>query len=468
MDYVKVLSDFIAIDTSVPPGNNYRQAMEYLAPLFQNVGFETRLVDIPPEHAEGRSGRVNLICERHAANKPRLIFYGHADVVPAAGWDAFKGKLVEGKLYGRGAADMKGGIVALLGALEAVQNKPLKYDVAVAVTTDEELSQASQLRYLAGFLQPVAGSSVFCLDSSFGFVSVADLGALHLEVVVKGRSVHSGLSHLGVNAVESAVPLLQALLELKKKVTARESRIATHPDTGLRKMVARLNINMINGGLKVNIVPDRCVISVDRRLIPEEDMADAEKEILDCLSSVKGVDWEIGSTVKIPSLPPSEGPMVDELAEVIREVTGSTGKFGEMGSGDLANIVVKDWKGKSFVGLGVIRPDCNMHGRGEFVQCQGYGSSCPNNCPVRDLTLPSGRARQHVLPRRSNCCDRERKRLAHFGGPALIRVRESVDLSRFCAWFGLALIDWFRLGCLLLGSGQLCVFQSVLFRHPFF
>ncbi len=367
MDFAKVLSDLVAIDTSVPPGNNYRRAMEYLEPLFKNVGFDTKIVEIPPEHAEGRVGRFNLVCEKRAESKPRLIFYGHVDVVPAAGWDAFSGRLSDGKLYGRGAADMKGGIVALLGGLEQVKDKAVNYDIGVVITTDEELSQASQLRYIARFLDPVKGATVFCLDSSFGFVSVADLGALHMEIVVKGRSVHSGLSHLGINAVENAVPLLDALLALKKKVVARESRIATHPDTGLRRMQARLNINMISGGLKVNIVPDRCVISVDRRLVPEENMADAENEIRQCLASVKGVEWETGNIVKIPSLPPSEGPMVDRLADVIQEVTGSTGKYGEMGSGDLANIVVNDWKGTTFA-LGVIRPDCNMHGNDEYVR----------------------------------------------------------------------------------------------------
>ena len=94
----------------------------------------------------------------------------------------------------------------------------MKYDLSIALTTDEELSQASQLRYLAAYLNPVAGARVFSLDSNFGFVSIAGLGALQMEIKVKGRSVHSGLSHLGVNAVEQAVPILQALLDLKSKV----------------------------------------------------------------------------------------------------------------------------------------------------------------------------------------------------------------------------------------------------------
>ncbi len=366
MDYASVLSDFIRIDTSVPPGNNYDRAVAYLEPFFRQVGCETQVITIPPEHAEGLTGRVNLIAHHRAGGKPRLIFYGHIDVVPAEGWPAFQPEVRDGKLYGRGAADMKGGIVALLGGLEAVKNKPLKYDISIAVTTDEEVSQASQLRYLARFLEPVKGADVFSLDSNFGYVAIAGLGALHFDIRVKGKSVHSGLSHLGVNAVENAVPLLNALLELKKKVTRRQSRIATHADTGLARMVPRLNINKINGGLKVNIVPDSCVIAVDRRTIPEEDLADAEKELLDCLRSVRAVDWEVEKTFRIPAGPVCDGPIIDELAAIIKQVTGSTGKYGEMGSGDLSHIVANHWQGREF-GLGVIRPSCNIHGQNEFV-----------------------------------------------------------------------------------------------------
>jgi succinyl-diaminopimelate desuccinylase len=366
MDYIKVLSEFVAIDTSVPPGNNYRQAMEYLAPLFKKYGFTTQFIDIPPEYAEGKTGRVNLICHRRSENRPRLIFYGHADVVPASGWDAFKARFVDGKVYGRGTADMKGGIIGLLGGLEMVADKPLKFDTSLVITTDEEVSQASQLRYLAQFLSPLKGAYVFSLDDSFGYVSVAGLGALQMEILVKGKSVHSGLAHLGENAVEKAVSLLQALLELKNKVVQRKSSVRTHPNTGLDRMEARLNIDKIDGGLKANIVPDRCVITIDRRLIPEENITDAEKEIIDCLSSVPGVNWEILSSFNIPTVPPCEDKIVDELAAIIQQVTGSAGKYGEMGSGDLSRIVCNEWHGQSF-GLGVIRPECNIHGNDEFA-----------------------------------------------------------------------------------------------------
>ena len=365
MDYVDVLINLLSIDTTVPPGRNYEKVVDYLQPVFEGLGFETQKVAIPIEHAEGREGRVNLIAHRRRAGKPRLIFYGHIDVVPAEGWDAFNPRVEGGKIYGRGAADMKGSLVALLLALDSVRGKTLKYDVSVMVTTDEEYSQASQLEYLVRYLQPVADAYVFNLDSSFGYVSIAGLGALHLDIKVKGQSVHSAMSHLGVNAVEKASLLINALMELKKSVEKRKSAVPVHPNTGLGVMQSRLNVNMIKGGLKVNIVPDECIISVDRRLIPEEDLEAARKELLDTLASVPGVSWELERVMAIPTVPPREDPLIDVLDDIIKETIGAGGQYGEMGSGDLPHIVA-GWGGKEF-GLGVIRPECNIHGRDEFV-----------------------------------------------------------------------------------------------------
>lgn len=365
MDYVEVLKDLISIDTTVPPGSNYDKAIGYLEPLFKESGFDTRKITIPAEHAEEREGRVNLVCHRHEKGKPRLILYGHIDVVPAEGWDAFKPKVENGKVYGRGAADMKGSIVALLKAMQSLKGKPLDFDVSVMITTDEESSQATQIEYLKQHLEPVAGAYFLNLDSSFGFVSVAGLGALHLDIKVTGKSVHSGLSHLGENAIEKASLLIQALLDLKHKVEQRKSSVPTHPDTKLSRMEGRLNINMIKGGIKVNIVPDECLISVDRRLIPEENIEDARKELLDTLASVPGVTWQLERVHGIPTVPPADNPVVDRLADIIRDTIGNGNKFGEMGSGDLSHIVA-GWGCKAF-GLGVIRPECNIHGKEEFA-----------------------------------------------------------------------------------------------------
>ena len=366
MDYLNIAKDLIELDTTVPPGRNYEKAIDYLQPLFIQTGCVAQKIAIPPGDAEGRTGRFALICHRRNQNKPRLIFYAHVDVVPAEGWDAFIPRVTDGRIYGRGSADMKGGLVALLVALDSIKNKDLNYDVSVMVTTDEEYSQATQLRYLSQFVGPVSGARVFSLDSSFGFVNIACLGLLQMNIVVKGKSVHSGLAHLGVNAIEKAVPLLQALLELKKKVINRQSLIQVDASTGLAYMEGRLNINVIHGGIKTNIVPDECRISIDRRLIPEEKLADAEQELLDVMRQVPGVVWEIEQVFRIPTVPPAGGEIVDKLSKIIKSVTGTTGLYGEMGSGDLSAIVCNEWGGRDF-GIGVIRTESNIHGKDEFA-----------------------------------------------------------------------------------------------------
>ncbi len=370
MDYVQVLKDLIAIDTSVSPELDpvagYARTVDYLEPLFRQAGFQTERVLIPPEHAEGKSGRLNLLAHRRDRARPRLILYTHMDVVPAQGWEAFSPKVEEGRIYGRGAADMKGAIAALLLALEMARDSTWRFDTSVMVTTDEEITQASQIRYLRPWLEPVAGAGFFSLDTSFGYVQVAALGCIHMEIRVKGRSVHSGMSHLGDNAVEKAATVLDALLDLKKKVTRRRSRVPVHPATGLNVMEPRLNINMIHGGLKANIVPDECVITVDRRLIPEEDVVEAERELMEALSSARGVEWDIPSISRNPTVPPLNDPIAGDLAEILRQVTGHSGQYGEMGSGDFGPIVVLEWGARLF-GLGTIRADCGIHGRNEFV-----------------------------------------------------------------------------------------------------
>jgi succinyl-diaminopimelate desuccinylase len=368
MDYVKVLTDLISIDTTVPPGRNYEKAVDYLEPLFKGVGFETQKIRIPKEYCDGNEGRVNLLAHKRNPGRPRLIFYSHIDVVPAEGWDAFTPVVKNGRIYGRGAADMKGSLAALLHGLDKIKKASVNYDVSVMVTTDEETGQADQIRYLGQFLQPVEGAYFWDLDSSFGYVVVASLGAVQMDIMVSGRSVHSALANLGVNAVEKAVPLLDALLDLKDKVTERKSAVPANPETGLNHMVARLNLNMIHGGIKVNIIPDECRISIDRRLIPEENVEDAEKEIMDALRPIENVTWAVEHVFRIPTVPAlNEDPITDKLSKLIKAVTGSTGRYGEMGSGDFGPIASTEWKAKHF-GMGVIRSDESFHGHDEFVR----------------------------------------------------------------------------------------------------
>lgn len=369
MDYVKILEDLISIDTTVPPGRNYEKIMDYLMPLFQEVGCETEKICIPKEYAGGQEGRVNLIAHRRSPGKPRLILYTHADVVPVAGWDGFKPKVEDGKIYGRGSSDDKGNIVALLMGLEKARDKALRYDTLAIVTVDEEVghADANEIRYLRRFLEPVAGACFLALDADFGYVIVATLGILAMGITVKGKSVHQGRAYLGENAVEKAILLMQPLLELQKDIIRKRSKIPASPELGIQHMQPNLSITMIHGGIKVNIVPDECVVSIARRIIPEENIDDVEKEIMNALNSVSDVRWEVKTIMRSPTVPPTyDEPVSGRLAEIIGAVTGGTGKYGAMGTLPIDPVAL-EWQAKIF-GTGLSRSlESNAHGKNECV-----------------------------------------------------------------------------------------------------
>lgn len=366
VDYVEVLSRLIEIDTSAADGKGCREAMTFLTPLFRAAGLEPTQLEIPSESADAREGRMALVCHRRQQGRDRLLIYTHIDVVPAEGWDAFKPRRADGRVFGRGAADMKGAAAALLQALWRVRDIPLAYDLSVLVTMDEETNQSSQLEYLTPSLDPGPRPHVLSMDAGFGYVSIANLGLLQLDVAVRGTSVHSGLAHLGRNAVEDAGRLIGALLLLQETVVRRRSQLRTHPDTGLDVMEPRLNVNRVEGGLARNIVPDSCVFMVDRRLLPSESVDEARAEIVRTFRSVPAVEWSIQREFVIPPVPPCDDPEADVLARILNDVTGSSGLYGEMISGDLPAVATRLWGGKVF-GLGVIRPESHIHGIDEYV-----------------------------------------------------------------------------------------------------
>jgi acetylornithine deacetylase/succinyl-diaminopimelate desuccinylase-like protein len=224
-----------------------------------------------------------------------------------------------------------------------------------------------QLRYLTGALEPGSKPHVLSLDAGFGYVSIANLGLLQLDVTVSGQSVHSALAHLGRNAVEDAAQLMQPLLELRQQVMLRKSSVPLHPETGLQFMEPRLNINRISGGIARNVVPDRCSFTIDRRLIPEETVESAHDEIVNALGRCDGVRWSITREFSIPSVPPSRDAQVRVLADAIANVTGTTGVYGDMLSGELPAAARHFWGAEAFA-TGVIRPGNRVHGVDEFVR----------------------------------------------------------------------------------------------------
>ncbi len=283
------LARMIEVDTSFPPGLGYDAFADLMAELLSPLGFEFERVVVPRDlwHVAGgpASGeRTNLIATRETG-KPVCGLYYHVDTVPPApGWARDPLKLtVEGDdLFGLGAADMKGTIAATLLALRAAKKcgLPLYYDPMLLLCTDEEGGLYPGIRYLAeqGKLK---GHILNFNGSAAPRIWAGCFGVFHLQVTIRGHAVHAGEGNrtgAGINAIEGALPLLNALMALKPDVASRASAL-TPPPHASGPLRPQLSISAVNGGTAGGQVPAEIKILVSRRYAPEENYEDARAEI---------------------------------------------------------------------------------------------------------------------------------------------------------------------------------------------
>lgn len=380
------LRGIIAIDNCVPPGDNYDKVLDLVEPEFKRFGFDTTRVVIPPDKVAQiplllKGDRINLVA-RMNNGKPPLSVYAHMDTVPIEeGWDfdPFGCEIKDGRIYGRGVADMKGAIASVLTALEAMQAEGVEpaWDLNVLLCTDEEIGVYPGLYHLA--LEGYATAPMLCLEGSQDPVlRRGSNGSLDVSVTVKGKSCHSGANYLGVNALEEAVPIMVELLALKHKVEERRSSLPLAPAPGappnLRPM---FNLDIINSGVKSNIVPATCTLVINRRFIPEENVTEVQAEIQEAvdrgMEKSRALDVDVVFTQNYPSYYQSANhPGALRLKEALKLVQGySDQDFIETGSGgstDMAFIAqVLDTDQIATVGLGR-QQESKAHGSNESIR----------------------------------------------------------------------------------------------------
>ncbi len=391
---MNVMRTFINIDTTVPPGNAYRQYVDALIPFFRNLGYSLEEVVVPeelvkqiPYQLEGP--RINLVATKNFGRDKEVSFYGHMDVVPAPNdgekkwrFPPFEATMIgSGKIYGRGTSDMKGAMVCLILALQIIEELKLtpKYNINVMNCTDEEIGIWPGIRYLAekGYVK----GTVFCMEGVINpIIPIGTAGALNVIVESFGKSCHSGMNFLGINALEETVPILVELMKLKKIVEARESKnIPGLPRFGTgekRNMTPMFNLDIIHSGTKTNIVPDLCTLTINRRVIPDEKLEDVKKEISEAIKRGKAKSKLLNvKTTFIYDYPPMvadpNAPDITRMKKVMMEVQkvpeNKIMVVGIAGSSDMG-YVSEILKTKDIVFHGVGNPGSNDHAVNEHVK----------------------------------------------------------------------------------------------------
>jgi len=305
---VELTRELLRLPTIAPPGDEAR-CIEPLAARLAAAGFVCRSVDLAP-------GRPNLVARFGDERRPALAFTGHLDTVPLgeAPWsrDAFAGEMEGGRLYGRGSSDMKSGVAAMVVAAcrHAASGAPTPIELVLTSGEETGLEGARKLAGIPGSLGR-AGALVVA-EPTGNLPAFGNRGTVWLEVTFRGRTAHASAPEHGKNAL-----LLAA--EAALRLAAHDYGGARHPVLGR----PTLTVSRLAAGSNFNSVPDRAVLGLDLRPLPE---ADLDAVIAD-IAALAGAAAELREVVRCPGLwtDPAD-PWLTAALEVVAGITGTAAR----------------------------------------------------------------------------------------------------------------------------------------------
>jgi succinyl-diaminopimelate desuccinylase len=322
---VRFLQELVRVPTDTPPGDNAPHA-ERTAELLQRFGFEAEKHAVPQAdvRARGLQSIVNLIVRRRYGEGLTIALNAHGDVVPPGeGWthDPYGGVIKDGKIYGRATAVSKGDFASFTFAMRALESLKavLKGNVELHFTYDEEFGGELGPGWL---LRKKLTRPDLLIAAGFSYeVVTAHNGCLQLEVTVHGKMAHAAIPESGVDALQGAVRILNALYAENTRYKAVRSQVEgiNHP---------YLNVGRIEGGTNTNVVPGTVVFKLDRRMIPEEDPLKVERSIRQVISEsaalYPGITVDVKRLLLARAMKPLPGnqPLVDAIQKHGRAVFG--------------------------------------------------------------------------------------------------------------------------------------------------
>ncbi|NDR56906.1 acetylornithine deacetylase/succinyl-diaminopimelate desuccinylase family protein [Aliiruegeria sabulilitoris] len=342
-DLISLTQDLIRIPTLNPPGRYYRDICEYLDGRLSEAGFHVELVRAEGALADSdRYPRWNIVASREGrAGGDTVHFNSHHDVVEVGnGWkfDPFGGELHDGRIYGRGACDMKGGLATSIIAAETfVHTFPdFHGSVEISATADEESGGYGGVAYLAeqGWFDPIRVQHVIIPEPlNKDRICLGHRGVWWAEIETMGRIAHGSMPFLGDCAVRHMGAVLSEMeAYLFPLLATKRTEMPVVPE-GAKQ--STLNINAIHGGepvqeddytgLPAPCVPDRCRITIDRRFLIEEDIAEVKAEVTSMLERVKGerpgFEYELRDLFEVqPTMTAENAPVVTSVAHAIEKV----------------------------------------------------------------------------------------------------------------------------------------------------
>jgi succinyl-diaminopimelate desuccinylase len=339
---VELTRELVQFPTVNPPGEAYKPCARHLGNRLSHAGFDVSYIRAVGAIGDSeRYPRVNVIARYQGRGPgPCVHFNGHIDVVEAGhGWtvNPFAGVVRDGRLYGRGTCDMKGGIAAAVVALESVLAAGIKFDGAIEVsgTVDEESGGYAGVAHLAEqgrFSKPQVDHVIIPEPLAVDRICLGHRGVWWAEIETLGRVAHGAMPFLGECAIRHMGAFLNRIeRHLLPRLATRQTAMPVVPREARQ---STLNINGIHGGqaedhggLPSPMVADRCRMMLDRRFLIEEDPAEAKAEVIAILDQLRhdrpGFSYRIRDVMEVlPCLTDRGAPVVRAVATAIERVMG--------------------------------------------------------------------------------------------------------------------------------------------------
>jgi succinyl-diaminopimelate desuccinylase len=324
-------SELVAIASENPPGSDYRPCVTAIEARLRALDMTAERILYRAEKGTRDGSGAAVVVSGVGSGKRTLYFSGHYDVVPVTTpgqcMPVRRGKA----LFGRGAADMKSGLASMLYAAVALQRLrvPLDGRVGLVFVPDEETGGRRGSGFLAATRRLGSnGIGMLTPEPTSGVIWNANRGAITVRVTVHGREAHVGLLHQGRNAFEDAVRVVAGLQRLARRVGRRRTRFRVTPDAARRSLM--LIGGRVEAGSNFNVVPGRCVFTVDRRINPEEDFEGERRALFAVFDDARragvSLDVEVFQEGR-PSGTSAAAPLGRALSTHVRDVTGRTPRF---------------------------------------------------------------------------------------------------------------------------------------------
>jgi acetylornithine deacetylase len=306
---------FDSVNPSLDPnGGGERAIGEYIVAFCRDNEIDCQVQDVEGE-------RRNVLASVRGSGPDTLLFVAHMDTVPAQGWSRspFEPHSAGSRLYGRGSCDTKASLAVMLSALNSIKREQPRATIVVAGSVDEEF-QKKGARALAT-ITPRFSAAIVGEPTDLEMV-VAHKGSVRWRIETTGRAAHSSIPETGLNAIEAMAEVVIALKRLNEDLRQRPTPL-TGPPT--------LTVSLVEGGSDICTVPARCVISLDRRLVPGESPAAALHEVDVVLDALKASNPHLQVKSILPAREdhPVSGAMTTRLAEVTQDACRRFGGTGE-------------------------------------------------------------------------------------------------------------------------------------------